>query len=152
MVAASIGCGGGGGRKKNNKKAPAPPPSPKDKKPHRYRPGTVALREIRRFQRSTDTVIPKAAFQRLVREVAEQVKPDVRFQSTAVLALQEAAEAAMVTLFEDANLVTIHAKRVTLLPKDMMLAMRLRGIEGHVFQQVSYYHGAGAGDNTTTTY
>ena len=70
------------------------------KKPHRYRPGTVALREIRRYQKSTDLLIRKLPFQRLVREVAQDFKPNLRFQSTAILALQEAAEAYLVQLFE----------------------------------------------------
>ena len=63
------------------------------KKPHRYRPGTVALREIRRYQKSTDLLIRKLPFQRLVREIAQDFKTDLRFQGSAVLALQEAAEA-----------------------------------------------------------
>jgi histone H3 len=87
----------------------------------------VALREIRRYQRSTDLLIRKAAFQRLVREVAQDFKADLRFQSSAILALQEAAEAYLVSLFEDTNLCAIHAKRVTILPKDMQLARRIRG-------------------------
>ncbi|EWC89720.1 histone a [Plasmodium falciparum NF54] len=92
------------------------------KKPHRYRPGTVALREIRKFQKSTDLLIRKLPFQRLVREIAQEYKTDLRFQSQAVLALQEAAEAYLVGLFEDTNLCAIHAKRVTIMPKDIQLA------------------------------
>ncbi len=97
------------------------------KKPHRYRPGTVALREIRKFQKSTELLIRKLPFQRLVREIATDYKSDLRFQSQAVLALQEAAEAYLVGLFEDTNLCAIHAKRVTIMPKDMQLARRIRG-------------------------
>ncbi|KAL3802215.1 hypothetical protein HJC23_001759 [Cyclotella cryptica] len=97
------------------------------KKPHRYRPGTVALREIRKYQKSTDLLIRKAPFQRLVREIAQDFKTDLRFQSTAVLALQEASEAYLVGLFEDTNLCAIHAKRVTIMPKDIQLARRIRG-------------------------
>ena len=97
------------------------------KKPHRYRPGTVALREIRKFQKSTELLIRKLPFQRLIREIAGQFKSDLRFQSQAVLALQEAAEAYLVGLFEDTNLCAIHAKRVTIMPKDMQLARRIRG-------------------------
>ncbi len=97
------------------------------KKPHRYRPGTVALREIRKFQKSTDLLIRKLPFQRLVREIATEYKSDLRFQSQAVLALQEAAEAYLVGLFEDTNLCAIHAKRVTIMPKDIQLARRIRG-------------------------
>ncbi|CAG8488828.1 19193_t:CDS:2 [Rhizophagus irregularis] len=91
------------------------------KKPHRYRPGTVALREIRRYQKSTELLIRKLPFQRLVREIAQDFKTDLRFQSSAIGALQE------VCLFEDTNLAAIHAKRVTIQPKDIQLARRLRG-------------------------
>ena len=97
------------------------------KKPHRYRPGTVALREIRRYQKSSDLLVRKLPFQRFVREVAQDFKTECRFQSTAMLALQEAAEAYHVGLFEDANLCAIHAKRVTIMPKDIQLARRIRG-------------------------
>ena len=97
------------------------------KKPHRFRPGTVALREIRRFQRSTDLLIRRLPFQRLVREIVQDYKPDIRFQSNALLAMQEACEAYLVGLFEDSNLCAIHAKRVTITPKDMQLARRIRG-------------------------
>ncbi|KAG1678606.1 hypothetical protein FOA52_012613 [Chlamydomonas sp. UWO 241] len=74
------------------------------KKPHRSRPGTIALREIRKYQKSTELLINKLPFQRLVREIAQDFKTDLRFQSSAVLALQEAAEAYLVGLFEDTNL------------------------------------------------
>ena len=97
------------------------------KKPHRYRPGTVALREIRKYQKSTELLVRKLPFQRLVREIAQDFKTDLRFQSTAILALQEAAEAYLVGLFEDTNLCAIHAKRVTIMPKDIQLARRIRG-------------------------
>jgi histone H3 len=97
------------------------------RKPHRYRPGTVALQEIRRYQKSTELLIRKLPFQRLVREVASDVAREIRFQSSALLALQEAAEAYLVTLFEDTNLCALHAKRVTIMPKDMQLARRIRG-------------------------
>ena len=97
------------------------------KKPHRYKPGTVALREIRKYQKSTELLIRKLPFQRLVREIAQDYKSDLRFQSNAVLALQEAAEAYLVSLFEDTNLCAIHAKRVTIMPKDIQLARRIRG-------------------------
>merc|ERR1719389_685789 len=97
------------------------------KRAHRFRPGTVALREIRRFQKSTELLIRKLPFQRLVREIASEYRNELRFQSSAVLALQEASEAYMVGLFEDTNLCAIHAKRVTIMPKDMQLARRIRG-------------------------
>ncbi|XP_014224021.1 histone H3.3-like [Trichogramma pretiosum] len=96
------------------------------KKPHRYRPGTVALREIRRYQKSTELLIRKMPFQRLVREIAQDFKTDLRFQSSAVMALQECAEAYLVGLFEDTNICAIHAKRVTIMPKDIQLAIRIR--------------------------
>ncbi|XP_025879268.1 histone H3.3 isoform X2 [Oryza sativa Japonica Group] len=97
------------------------------KKPHRYRPGTVALREIRKYQKNTELLIRKLPFQRLVREIAQLFKHDMRFQSHAVLALQEAAEAYLVGLFEDTNLCAIHSKRVTIMSKDVQLARRIRG-------------------------
>ncbi|XP_040839870.1 histone H3.3-like [Ochotona curzoniae] len=93
----------------------------------RYRPGTVALQEIRRFQKSTEMLIRKLPFQRLVREIAQDLKSDLRFQSAAIGALQEASEAYLVGLFEDTNLCAIHAKRVTIMPKDIQLARRIRG-------------------------
>lgn len=99
----------------------------KERKPHRYRPGTVALREIRRYQKSTDLLIRKAPFQRLVREIAQDLHAELRFQTAAVAALQESCEAYLTTLFEDTNLCAIHAKRVTIFPKDMQLARRIRG-------------------------
>ena len=101
------------------------------KKPRRYRPGTVALREIRRYQKSTDLLIRKLPFQRLVRDIAQsfKIRGEVpRFQSTAVLALQEASEAFLVGVFEDTNLCAIHAKRVTIMNRDMQLALRIRGV------------------------
>ena len=81
----------------------------------------------RKYQKSTELLIRKLPFQRLVREIAQDFKTDLRFQSSAVLALQEAAEAYLVGLFEDTNLAAIHAKRVTIMPKDIQLARRIRG-------------------------
>lgn len=104
------------------KMAPTP-----EKKPHRFRPGTVALREIRRYQKSTDLLIRKLPFQRLVREISQEFKSDLRFQASAIVALQEASESYLIGLFEDTNLCAIHAKRVTVMPKDMQLARRIRG-------------------------
>lgn len=97
------------------------------KKPHRFRPGTVALREIRQYQKSTDLLIRKLPFQRLVREIAQDFKNDLRFQGTAILALQEAAESFLVGFFEDVNVCCLHSKRVTITPKDCQLARRIRG-------------------------
>ena len=103
------------------------------KKPNRFPPGTVALKEIRRYQKSTDLLIQKLPFQRLVREIANDTDVirsplygKVRFQSAAVMALQEASEAYLVGLFEDTNLCAIHARRVTIMPKDLLLAQRIR--------------------------
>jgi histone H3 len=109
------------------KAARAATQDPGRRKPHRYRPGTVALREIRRYQKSSDLLLRKLPFQRLVREIAQQFQEDLRFQSTAILALQEAAEAYLVSMFEDTNLCAIHAKRVTIMPRDLRLARRIRG-------------------------
>ncbi|THU45747.1 hypothetical protein C4D60_Mb02t21250 [Musa balbisiana] len=89
--------------------------------------GTVALREIRKYQKNTELLIRKLPFQRLVREIAQAFKTDLRFQMSAVSALQEAAEGYLVGLFEDTNLCAIHAKRVTIMPKDIQLARRIRG-------------------------
>jgi len=94
---------------------------------HRNRPGTVALREIRKYQKTTELLIRRLPFQRLIREISQDHRGDLRFQTQAVIALQEAAEAYLVGLFEDTNLCAIHAKRVTIMPKDMQLARRLRG-------------------------
>ena len=98
----------------------------KQRKP-RFKPGTVALREIRRYQKSTDLLIPKAPFQRLVRDIVKGIDTELRFQSQALVALQESAEAYITSLFEDANLCAIHANRVTLMKKDLSLARRIRG-------------------------
>src|SRR6185436_19213540 len=87
----------------------------------------VALREIRKYQKSTELLIRKLPFQRLVREVAQDFKNDLRSQGTAILALQEASESYLVDLFTDTNLCAIHAKRVTIMPKDLQLARRIRG-------------------------
>ena len=97
------------------------------KKPHRYRPGTVALREIRRYQKSTDLLIRKLPFQRLVKEIAQDFKADLRYNPMALLGLQESAEAYLTHLYEDTNLCAIHGKRVTIMPKDIQLARRIRG-------------------------
>ncbi|ROT68990.1 hypothetical protein C7M84_012845 [Penaeus vannamei] len=95
--------------------------------PHRYRPGTVALREIVVTRRALSSSSASCSFQRLVREIGQDFKTDLRFQSSAVMALQEASEAYLVGLFEDTNLCAIHAKRVTIMPKDIQLARRIRG-------------------------
>jgi len=108
-------------------------PVPRGKK-RRYKPGTLALKEIRRYQRSTDLLLLKLPFARLVREVAMQMTESettmLRWQSQAIQALQEAAEAFLVHLFEDTNLCAIHAKRVTIMQKDIQLARRIRGTWG----------------------
>ena len=111
------------------------------KKPHRYQPGILALREIRRYQQSTECLIKRTPFQKLIREISQdyRVCPDgpgtpsvqVHFQSTAIAALQEAAENFIVGLFEDLNLLAVHAKRVTVMPRHIRLALRIRGDHYH---------------------
>ena len=97
-------------------------------KQRRYRPGTVALREIRRYQKSTELLTRKLPFQRLVKEITDKKSQShLRFQGSAVMALQQLTEAHMVRLFEDTNVCAIHAKRVTILQQDMQLARRLTG-------------------------
>eukprot|EP01122_Echinamoeba_exundans_P001267 TRINITY_DN1129_c0_g1_i2.p1 TRINITY_DN1129_c0_g1~~TRINITY_DN1129_c0_g1_i2.p1 ORF type:complete len:151 (-),score=36.50 TRINITY_DN1129_c0_g1_i2:87-491(-) len=119
--------GGKAPRKSLATKAARKPAMGGIKKPHRFRPGTVALREIRRYQKSTELLIRRMPFQRLVREIAQDYKTDLRFQTAAVSALQEATEAYLVGLFEDSNLCAIHGRRTSLQPKDMQLARRIRG-------------------------
>ncbi|KAM0787335.1 centromere-specific histone H3 CENP-A [Microbotryomycetes sp. NB124-2] len=103
------------------------------RKPHRFRPGTVALREIRKYQKSTDLLLQRLPFARVVREIAQDyVGLDgdgvgLRWQSSALLALQEATEAYLVHLFEDSNLCALHARRVTIMQRDMQLVRRIRG-------------------------
>ena len=111
------------------------------KKPHRYHPGMVALREICRYQQSTKSLIRKTPFNKLIKEISQEYRiyPEgpgtpsvqVRFQSTALAALQEAAENFLVGLFEDVNLLAVHAKRVTVMPRDIRLALRIRGDQLH---------------------
>ena len=108
-----------------SKKGTAQPAEGK-KKPHRYRPSTVALREIRRYQKSIELLIRRLPFQRLVREIAQDYKGRLNFASGAILALQEAAEAYLVGLFKDTNLCAIHAKCITIMPKDIQLARHIR--------------------------
>ncbi|CAK5275527.1 unnamed protein product [Mycena citricolor] len=124
-----------GGRPPQRAAVVEPPPKKK-----RFRPGTVALREIRKYQKSTDLLLRKLPFARLVREIANDLMTDMnnnygpgaglRWQSSALMALQEATEAYLVHLFEDANLCAIHAKRVTLMQRDIQLARRIRGVWG----------------------
>ncbi|KAG6819418.1 hypothetical protein H0H93_012042 [Arthromyces matolae] len=136
----------GGRYKKPNNRDPAPaivpkarvaaalPTLPPPAKPRRFRPGQAALREIRKYQRSTDLLIPKVAFSRLVRETAinmltEETLPasGLRWTESALAALHEASEAFLVYIFEDANLCALHAKRVTIMQRDIQLARRIRG-------------------------
>ncbi|KAJ8473595.1 hypothetical protein ONZ45_g16239 [Pleurotus djamor] len=98
----------------------------KQKMKRRSRPGVVALREIRRYQISTDLLIPKLPFQRLVREIAAEFQPDFRFQSDALVALQEASEAYLVSAMKASKLIALHAKRVTIRREDLTLALALR--------------------------
>ena len=95
-------------------------------KTHKYRPGTVALREIRKFQRTTENIIPKAPFKRLVREVCQEFRNDIRWQASAIDAMQEAAEQYLTSLFGDSQLCAVHAKRITIQSEDLALARRIR--------------------------
>ena len=97
------------------------------KKARRYRPGTKALKDIRRHQRSTDLLIRRLPFARVAREIGALYVSDLRWQKVALEALQHAAEAYLVGLFEDSVLCAIHAKRVTVQPKDIQLSRRIRG-------------------------
>ena len=94
-----------------------------------YQPGTLALREIRKYQKSTNLLIKRAPFIRLVKEILHRKlgKSEIRMQHIAVEALQEATEYYITNLFDDANLCALHAKKITLQPKYMQLAMRIRG-------------------------
>ncbi|CAA7259850.1 unnamed protein product [Cyclocybe aegerita] len=129
-------------RKSTGGRAPPParasagrPSTDGERKKRRFRPGTKALREIRKYQKSTDLLLQKLPFSRIVREITQEMTTDtnanlgvdLRWQSSALLALQEATEAYLVHLFEDANLCAIHAKRVTLMTRDIQLARRIRG-------------------------
>jgi histone H3 len=128
--------GGKAPRGKGGKTAAAAAAATRPRKPHRFRPGTVALREIRKYQRETGLLLRKGPFARLVREIVVEIdhnKPPMygkqttfRFQSSALTALQEAAEAYLIGLFEDANICAVHANRVTIMIKDMTLARVLR--------------------------
>ena len=97
------------------------------KKPRRYKPGTIARKEIRKYQKSTELLIRKLPFQRLTKSIAQGVRLDTRFQRSAVLALQEASEAYLVGLLEDCNLCARHSRRVTIMDRDLHLAKRIRG-------------------------
>jgi histone H3/H4 len=115
---------------KNTNKSKTPKPTGDDV-PHkrRYRPGTRALMEIRKYQRSTDLLLRKLPFSRLVRELTQAYNnTGLRWQAEALLAMQEAAEVYLTQLFEDTNLCAIHARRVTVMVKDIQLTRRIRGL------------------------
>jgi histone H3 len=97
------------------------------KKPHCYRPGTVALREIRRYQKSVDTLIPKANMGRLLKEILQAEKAESRITVGCAGALHEAGEAHLVGMLEDSNLCAIHGNRKTLMKKDNTLARKIKG-------------------------
>lgn len=109
------------------RKSTAPAVSGSVKRPQRYKAGTIALREIRRYQKSTELLIRKQPFQRMARSISQEFKPDSRFQGSALASLQEATEAFIIGLFEDANDCAIHGRRVTVMPRDIQLAMKIRG-------------------------
>ena len=116
----------GKGSKAIKKSAPAAG-GVKERKARRNKPGTVTLREVKKYQKSVENLIPRAPFQRLVRSICSDLDAELRFQSQALVALQEASEAYIVGVFEDTNLCAIHAKRMTVMKKDMDLARRIRG-------------------------
>lgn len=106
------------------------------KKPHRYRPGTVALREIRRYQKTTNLLIPKICYQRFLREISSDPNKcrqpsdgPFRWQGSAILATQTVAEDYLTVQLEDANVCALHSKRVTVMPKDIQLVRRIKGEE-----------------------
>ncbi|VWU52686.1 histone H3-like centromeric protein CSE4 [Hepatocystis sp. ex Piliocolobus tephrosceles] len=116
--------------KKPNQNVKAGMKKTRIRRPHRYRPGVLALKEIRAYQAATQLLIPKIPFVRVVKEITKLYElPEQQFRYTpeALLALQTAAEAYIVSLYEDAYLCSLHAKRVTLMPKDIHLARRIRG-------------------------
>lgn len=115
------------GSKTGKKSAAAGSGSSGVKKSFRWRPGTVALRQVKKLQKTTELLIAKAPFSRLVRELSESHKIGLRFQSSAIAAIQEATEAFVISLLSDANLTALHANRVTALPRDLQLVRRLRG-------------------------
>ena len=121
------GRGRQGARKKGGDSVRGPQCATKRK--HRYRPGTLALQEIRHYQKKTNLLIRRAPFARLVKEIAQDCMQEMRFRSSAIGALQEAVEAYLVGLFEDTNLCAIHAKRITIMPRDIQLARCIRGRE-----------------------
>ena len=136
---------GESGAKQAHKKLPTIPLRKKVstggvKKPHRYRPSTVALWEIQKYQRSTDLLCRRLSVARLVREITQDFKVGLRFQATALLAIQEAMEAWLVHLMEDMNLCAIHAKRVTIGPKDLSLVHRIRVNNGVDMFLDPYWH------------
>ncbi|KAM0688496.1 histone H3.3 [Conglomerata obtusa] len=104
-------------------------PSQTGVKRPRFKTGTVALREVRRYQKSTELLMRKLPFQRFVRNITQQYKADLRFQGAALAALHEAVEAHLVSVFEDAHACATHANRVTVMLKDINLVSRLRGLE-----------------------
>ena len=101
--------------------------SSEKQKKFKWKPGTRALREIRFYQKSTALLLRRIPFLRLIREVAQDFKMDLRFTADATYTLQCASEDYLVRLFEDSNLCAIHAKRVTIMPKDIQLAWRIWG-------------------------
>ena len=110
------------------------------KKPHHYKPSTVALWEIQRYQRSTELLCRRLSVARLIREITQDFKMGLRFQATALLVIQEAMEAWLVCLMEDMNLCAIHAKRVTIGPKDLSLVCCIRVNNGVDMFLDPYWH------------
>ncbi len=111
----------------SKKTGDGPQPKKKQAKLRRWRPGTLALKEIRKYQKSTNLVISKAAMERTIRELCDEYVKDIRWSNAAVMAIHHATENYCTKLFEDVNICAIHAKRETIMPKDIQLARRIRG-------------------------
>eukprot|EP00984_Skeletonema_dohrnii_P022698 scaffold11802_cov202-Skeletonema_dohrnii-CCMP3373.AAC.2 len=127
-ISSNVAGSGGGGGSDGDGSDESPNERPRRRRRRRMRPGEKALREIRKYQSSTSLLLRRLPFARLVREIQYgMTRQPYRWQGSAILALQEAAEAHLVGLFEDSVLCAIHAKRVTIMPKDMQLARRIRG-------------------------
>src|SRR6185369_6831785 len=118
------------------------------KRPHRFRPGTCALREIRKYQKTAEPLLRKLPFRRLVREICQNTrtidtptggKEDFRWKLDALTSIQEAAESELIKLFEFTNMLAIHSKRQTIMIRDMKLAaVRTPGLTDHTANQTSF--------------
>lgn len=110
------------------------PPPPKQRKPRRFHPGTVALREIRRLQKTTYRLTPRSTFRRQLFDILSKLDvdeaPQMRISSLAVTALQDALEAYLIGILEDAHMMALHSRRVTVMQKDIDIAVKIRPAAG----------------------